>query len=67
MIDVLVNGEPRSIARGTTLARLLEELGVAAERVAVERNGALVRRAEHAALALCAGDVLEIVTLVGGG
>lgn len=67
MIHVEVNGAPREVPEGTTVARLLSELGLAPEQVAVERNGALVRRAEHASATLAQGDALEVVTLVGGG
>ncbi len=67
MIRITVNGAPREVPEGTTVAQLLRELDLAPEQVAVERNGALVRRSEHAAAALGAGDALEIVTLVGGG
>ncbi|MEM7308831.1 MAG: sulfur carrier protein ThiS [Planctomycetota bacterium] len=64
---VAVNGEPRELADGATVAALLAELELAPEKVAVERNRELVRRADHAATALADGDEVEIVTLVGGG
>jgi sulfur carrier protein len=67
VIRIEVNGAPREVDPGTTIAALLRALALPPEQVAVERNGALVRRADHAAAALCDGDVLEIVTLVGGG
>jgi sulfur carrier protein len=67
VIELRVNGEPRAVPAGTTVAQLIELLGLAPAQVAVERNGALVRRANHAAVVLAAGDALEIVTLVGGG
>jgi sulfur carrier protein len=66
-ISVLVNGEPKEIAAGTTIAALLEGLRLKPRHVAVERNRNLVPRAEHAACLLETGDQLEIVTLVGGG
>jgi thiamine biosynthesis protein ThiS len=37
------------------------------DAVAVERNGALVRRRDWAAARLAAGDAVEVVTFVGGG
>ena len=49
------------------LLALLEERGLRSDRVAVERNGAIVPRAEFAATVLEAGDRLEIVRFVGGG
>ena len=62
-----VNGEAREVPAGTTVAELLRVLALESERVAVERNGRLVPRAQHAATALAEGDRLEVVTLVGGG
>ena len=62
-----VNGDPVELPEGLTVAALLLHLGVKAERVAVERNGDVIRKARHAEEKLAAGDVLEIVTFVGGG
>lgn len=62
-----VNGESVELPDGLTVAALLAHLGLRAERVAVERNGAVVRRARHPEEKVAAGDVLEIVSFVGGG
>ncbi len=62
-----VNGEPLELPEGLTVAALLRHLGVRAERVAVERNGEVVKQARHGEQKLASGDVLEIVTFVGGG
>ena len=64
---IRVNGEPREIASGTTIAHLLEELKMQPRYLAVERNFELVPRMQHAGCVLGEGDSLEIVTLVGGG
>ena len=64
---ILVNGRPHPVAPGTTVAELGRALALAAERVAIERNGEVVRRADHASCRLAAGDRIEVVTLVGGG
>ena len=66
-VPVTVNGEPRDLPAGLTVAGLLEELGVPARGSAVERNRQLVPRRDHATATLQAGDRIEIVTLVGGG
>ena len=66
-IQIEVNGVPRAVPQGTTLAQLVESLGLRPELVAVERNQGLVRRSERAATALEADDEVEVVTLVGGG
>lgn len=62
-----VNGETMELPEGLTVAALLEKLGVLAERVAVERNGLVVKKARHGEERVQPGDVLEIVTFVGGG
>jgi sulfur carrier protein len=66
-IEVVINGEPRQVPDGTTVAALIGELGLGDRRVAVERNREVVPRAQHATTVLAAGDRLELVTFVGGG
>lgn len=66
-LTVVVNGQPREIAEGTTVAQLLALLGLGDRRVAVERNRQVVPRADHGAAVLADGDRLELVTFVGGG
>jgi thiamine biosynthesis protein ThiS len=61
-----VNGERREVAPGATVVDLLQTLGMRG-RVAVERNGVVLRQAEHGQTRLLEGDVLEVVTFVGGG
>jgi sulfur carrier protein len=67
MIELKINGEPRRVSAGLTVAALIEQLGYAGKRVAVERNGEIVPKSQHAETALAAGDQLEIVVAVGGG
>ena len=64
---VQVNGEAREVPEGTTVRRLVEILGLTDGPVAVEKNGEVVRRAQHTSEALAEGDVVEIVHFVGGG
>lgn len=65
--EIHVNGRPRTVAPGSTVATLLETLELDPRTLAVERNLELVPRGLHAATPLAAGDRLEVVTLVGGG
>jgi sulfur carrier protein len=64
---VQVNGEPRELEAGSTIAALLGVLGLGDRPVAVERNAVIVPRAEHARTELAEGDALEVVQFVGGG
>ena len=66
-IDVVINGQARQIADGTSILALIGELGLAGKPVAVERNREIVPRAQHGTTVLAAGDRLEVVTFVGGG
>lgn len=66
-IDVVINGQPRTVNQGTSVAGLIGELGLSGRPVAVERNREVVPRALHASTLLAAGDRLEVVTFVGGG
>ena len=66
-MKVWVNGEPREVEDGATLAGLLTTLALSGPGVAVEVNAEVVRRARHAEHRLAEGDRVEIVTFVGGG
>lgn len=66
-IAITLNGEPRRVTAGMSIAALVEELGLPLPKVAVERNGEIVPRSTLAAVQLADGDMLEIVHFVGGG
>ncbi len=67
MLNITINGEPRQFAAGQTVAGVVEALALAGKRIAVERNGEIVPKSQHAATPLVSGDRLEIVVAVGGG
>jgi len=66
-ITITVNGEHRRVAGGITLAQLAGELGLAPEKVAVERNLEVVPRSTLTQVLVEDGDEIEIVHFVGGG
>ena len=66
MPDIKINGETRQIPEALTVAGLIEQLGYAGKRIAVERNGEIVPKSRHATTTLATGDHLEIVVAVGG-
>jgi thiamine biosynthesis protein ThiS len=66
-ISVEVNGERREVPDGASVAELLALIGLAAPKVAVERNLEIVPRSAWATTRLGAGDRLEIVHFIGGG
>lgn len=67
MISIRCNGQIREVAPNTTIAALVEELGVADKKFAVEHNRQVVSRERLAQQVLAEGDEVNIVTLVGGG
>ena len=66
-MKIIVNGAPRDVPEGLNIASLIESLGIPGDRVAIERNQRIVRKAEWTATVVQAGDSIEVVTFVGGG
>jgi sulfur carrier protein len=66
-MQVTVNGDVREVAEGTSVAALVESLGLQVGSVVVEHNGTALLRSEVAAAVLADGDVLELVKAVAGG
>lgn len=64
---VIVNDQATELPDAATVADLLVQLSLPGTRVAVEVNRQLVRRVQHGDTRLNAGDIVEVVTLVGGG
>ena len=67
MTIIQLNGEARDIKSGTTVAELIEELGLGARPVAVERNRTVVPRDTFEQAVLEDGDTVEVVSFVPGG
>ena len=66
-IEISLNGEAFRVAEGTTIAGLVRQLGLPEDRVAVEVDRSVVRRAQWREAALAPGARVEIVQIVGGG
>ena len=66
-MKLIINGEERSLDNVSSLASLLKELGLKADRVAVELNREIVARGSWDSTSITEGDRLEIVQFVGGG
>ncbi len=62
-----INGEERTFAAAASLDALVEQLGMKADRVAIELNREIVPRARWNETPLRDGDELEVVHFVGGG
>lgn len=66
-VQITLNGETKRVPAGTTVAQLVEQLGLLPSRFAVEVDRRIVPRSEHDRHALRGGERVEVVTFVGGG
>jgi sulfur carrier protein len=69
-LSIVLNGQTRSfdtLHNPSSLERLVQELGLKSDRVAVEHNGEIVPRSSWPEQSICEGDRLEMVHFVGGG
>ncbi len=67
MHDIQLNGAAHQVADGLSVAGLLASLGLPRQKVAVERNEAIVPRSTYEQVLLTPGDQIEIVHFIGGG
>lgn len=65
-VGVIINGLAQP-AEGSILTDWLAANNYNPARIAVEKNGEIVPKAQYQSTVLQAGDVLEIVSFVGGG
>ena len=63
---VKINGESKDVA-GMTLTVYLATTKYDPKRIAIERNGDIVPKAQYSQTVLKDGDSIEIVSFVGGG
>jgi sulfur carrier protein len=66
-MQILLNGEARALESAATVAELVESLGLAGRRIAVEVNEEIVPKSEHGGIRLTEGDRVEVVHAIGGG
>lgn len=66
-MTVIVNGEEKQIEDRAAVADLVSALRLKPERLAIEVNRRIVRRADWPSTTLAEGDKVEIVHFVGGG
>ncbi|MDP2212472.1 sulfur carrier protein ThiS [Phenylobacterium sp.] len=66
-MNLVINGEPRTLAPLPHLAALVSELGLDPRKVAIERNLEIVPRSAYDLTPVADGDRIEIVHFIGGG
>jgi thiamine biosynthesis protein ThiS len=66
-LNLRINGEGREVADNLSLQELVTQLDLTPERIAIELNQNVVRRADWSSTLLTENDRVEIVHFVGGG
>jgi len=66
-MNIIVNGEARSIEPEASVDDLIATLGLEGKRIAVEVNREIVPRSEYDNFKLNESDAIEIVNAIGGG
>jgi sulfur carrier protein len=66
-MEIVLNGQAKTLAGPLSVAALVAELGFTGKRIAVERNGEIVPKSTYEQVMIAAADRLEIVVAVGGG
>ncbi|MEO6324265.1 MAG: sulfur carrier protein ThiS [Thermoanaerobaculia bacterium] len=66
-LAIVLNGAPDSVPGGTSVNDLLTRLGLTKDRIAVEIDGNIVRKADYETVLLHDGCRVEVVSFVGGG
>lgn len=64
---IYLNGKERELNREMTVQELLEQEGYRTTWVAVEKNGAIIPRIRYMEELVKPGDIVEVVSFVGGG
>ena len=66
-MKVFLNGEAREIPSDLDLEQLLEHFSLPSQRVAVELNKTVIRRADWPSTKINDSDTIEVIHFVGGG
>ncbi len=67
LVNLLINGDPRSVPSDCTVAELIDALGLETRRIAIAVNRDVVPRSAFTTHQLAADDRVEILEAVGGG
>ena len=66
-MELIINGKAEQLPEGINAARLIEQLGLTNERLAMEVNREIVPRSTFDSHIIKPGDSVEIVHAIGGG
>lgn len=66
-MKIILNGQEKTLSNPITIEGLLNDMGLAERRVAVEVNREIVPRSRHGEFKLKDSDRVEVVFAIGGG
>lgn len=67
MIEIHLNGDAKQVQENSSISELLDTLGLAGKRLAIEYNMEILPKSRHGETLLKAQDSVEIVHAIGGG
>lgn len=66
-MQIVINGESKTVSEQLTAQQLLQELGIAEQKLALEVNEEIVPRSTFSEYLIQPGDIVEIIHAIGGG
>jgi len=66
-MQIVINGESKNVSEKLTAQQLLQQLGLAEQKLALEINQEIVPRSTLTEHLIQPGDVIEIIHAIGGG
>jgi sulfur carrier protein len=66
-MNIIINGEPKTVPNDFTAAQLIDHLGLQGKRLAMEVNLEIVPRSMYTTHRFAEGDKIEVVHAIGGG
>ena len=66
-MKIIVNGEEKTFKDGTTLAGVIEKLGISSKVMAATVNMEVVKKDDWSSFVPKEGDKIELLHFVGGG
>ena len=64
---IQINGENKTGYEGLSVGQMVEKEGYTIGRIALEINGTIISKNDYNDTILHSGDVIEVVSFVGGG
>ena len=66
-MQIVINGEIKKVSEKLTAQQLVQELGIAEQKLALEINEEIVPRSSLSVYVIQPGDKVEIIHAIGGG